>query len=133
MVVQRLTKDQQWKTVVEALAVACVAVGGSGMSSSKMNIEFAFSAAWREWPWRSEFPSVSERSAYIYISKSERRNGVIGAFDLGRTMEPYLLESYEWWGAEQALEHIGDRDGPSAEAWRWLGDAFVSDMSGRRG
>ncbi|WP_344368895.1 hypothetical protein [Agromyces tropicus] len=127
-----MTKDQQWRAVIEGLAAGLVAVGATGTSSSKVRIESAFSSAWRNWPWTSEFPGVDPASAYICVARSERRNGAMAAFALGRTAEPYLTADYEWWAVEDVLGHLARRDpGVPVEGWSSLAASFAAAMKRR--
>lgn len=126
-----LTKDQQWKTVIEGLAAGCVAVGASELPSGRLQLEFAFAHAWHSWSWAQAFPSIVARDFRIYLGKSERRAMVTAAFRDGRTVEAYLLPNYEWWGPDGVLDHLEEIGPVPAADWRDLAVAFATSATQR--
>lgn len=127
---QKMTKDQQWKTVIEGLAAGCVAIDASGLPSG-LELDFAFRKAWGSWQWASTFPSVVARDFRIYRSKSPRRTMVTAAFKDGKTVEPYLLESYEWRGADDVLKHLGELGPIPANGWLELARLLAAALKSR--
>jgi hypothetical protein len=87
---QSMNKDQQWKTVMQGLALGCLALGVQEFTTDKLGAEFAFAKAWRGWPRSTDFRSVTARDFYIYASKSRRRTGAFAAWDWRGALVPYL-------------------------------------------
>jgi hypothetical protein len=123
-----VTKSNQWKTVVEGLAVACVAIGATSFPSSKSIGEFAFSYAWRRWAYAGQFPSVDPDDFFIYVGKSAGRVGAKAAFEWERALRPYIFENFAHWGAEEVLDFVAEFSDVPASGWEQLARAFVEDV-----
>jgi hypothetical protein len=123
------TKDQQVKTVVEALAAATRALGVTGVLNDKLAVEFALGRAWRDWPHGASFPSIAGIGAsnllYRGIHDSARRRLVAAGWHVDQWLTPFLTQ--EWWGAADTLDHVATDDLP-AEAWTRLADAFIKAL-----
>ncbi|MGV8912488.1 MAG: hypothetical protein ACOH14_07720 [Rhodoglobus sp.] len=124
---QKMTKDQQWKTVAEGLALGCLLLGVDTLTANKMRVQFAFAHAWRAWSRSSAFPSVSPRDFYIYVSKSSRRIGVSAAWNWGGELVPYL--TIEGWDAVESLEVFAEAEMISAEDWQSLARSFIDELA----
>ena len=123
----RQSKDQQVKHVVEGMALGVLAQDVEAVTSAKMELEFAFNSAWRQWSRAPLFPSINGHDPgnlfWIGVGKSETRQGVSAAWDRGRWSEPYLLR--DGWTVTECLElHADER--ASGEDWKDLGRLFVT-------
>ncbi|WP_127817682.1 hypothetical protein [Microbacterium sp. CPCC 204701] len=120
------TKDQQVKKVVTGMALGVLAQGVDAVTGGKMALEFAFNFAWRRWPQADEFPIIRGHDLgnlfWIGMGKSERRQGVVAAWESGQWAAPYV--AYPGWSADEALDLHADSD-VSAEDWIQLGALFV--------
>ncbi|MDQ0537726.1 hypothetical protein QF011_000256 [Curtobacterium flaccumfaciens] len=120
------TKDQQVKRVVIGMALGVLAQGVEAVTSGKMALEFAFNHAWRSWPQTYQFPSIGGHDPgnlfWIGMGKSERRQGVVAAWESGRWAAPYV--AYPGWSVDEALDLHADSE-VSAEDWIQLGALFV--------
>lgn len=125
----RLTKDQQWKALVEGLAAACLAIGVERLPGAKLNCELSFGYAWRRWDCVREFPGVSPSDFFIYVRKSERRVGTLAAFAWTNELVPYLAEAVDWWGPRDVLEVLSERHAVSVDDWLDLASLFVDDLT----
>ncbi|GAB2736384.1 hypothetical protein [Nocardioides pakistanensis] len=72
------SKQDQVAEVVEGLGLGLVALGVDRVSSWKLDIEFSFSHAWREWAHSGDYPSIGrapkpDNEFWIGVTKSERR------------------------------------------------------------
>ncbi|MCQ6271024.1 hypothetical protein M8J71_11070 [Pseudarthrobacter sp. R1] len=125
----RQTKDQQVKQVVEGLALGVLARGVVRLPGGKVDLELAFNRAWRSWSRSGSFPTIRGISAgnqiWLGMGKSERRTGVRAGW--ANHSEPYLLEGFDQWGAEECLDLFAD-DLASAQDWVTLGDLFVEAL-----
>lgn len=54
-----MTKAMQETTVGEGLALGCLSLGIIAVTSNKMDVEFAFGRAWRNWPQADRFRSYT--------------------------------------------------------------------------
>lgn len=124
---QTMTKDNQWKTTIQGLALGCLVIGVDELPGKKMNAEFAFSRAWRSWTHAAVFPSVSPDDFFIYLGKSSRRNGAFGAWNWGQALEPYV--AIEGWEPDEALEAFADEKSVPSEAWAALARMFIDDLT----
>jgi hypothetical protein len=101
------SKDQQVREVVEGLGLGLVVLGVTRVSSGKLDLEFAFSYAWRKWEHADEYPSIGrapkpDNAFWIGVTKSERRRAA----------------SVVWWqeGGEYAIGVVHDGWTPEAVA-----------------
>ncbi|GAA2080832.1 hypothetical protein IDH50_03205 [Aeromicrobium tamlense] len=107
------TKQQQVAEIVEGTAVGLAALGVTHVSSWKLDLEFAFSHAWRRWAFRGDYPSINraakpDNEFWIGVTRSERRKGaaVIWRHDSG---EYEIVLGNGGWTPEEAVRLIGDR------------------------
>lgn len=122
----KLNKDQQWKTVIDALAVALVAIDSPEIRGLRSTIELDFNAAWRDWPQATDYTSVDPNDFYIYAMKSGRRSGAHGAFNWDGELRAQLVGGTDWWAPEEVLDLVAENSRTSAEAWRALARNFAS-------
>lgn len=107
------TKQQQVAEVVEGLGLGLVALGTTRVSSGKLDLEFAFSHAWRRWDHANEYPSIGrapkpDNVFWIGVTKSERRNMAAVVWqNAGREYEIGLR--HEGWTPEEIADLLGDR------------------------
>jgi hypothetical protein len=111
-----LTKVQQVREVVDGMGLGLIALGADRVSSSKLDLEFAFSHAWR-WSRANDYPSIGrahkpDNEFWIGVGKSERR----------------LACDVTWIqvGAEYELVNIGDRP---LEQWVALATPFLEHLN----
>lgn len=121
------TKDQQVRHVVEGAALGVLAQGVTAVTSAKMEFEFAFNHAWRQWSRAAKFPSIKGHEPgnqfWIGVGKSEGRRGARAAWQRGQWSEPYIL--LDGWTVEDCLgAHEDER--ASGSDWKELGRLFVS-------
>lgn len=72
------SKQDQVAEVVEGLGLGLYALGVQRVSSWKLDIEFSFSHAWREWTHSGDYPSIGramkpDNEFWIGVTKSEGR------------------------------------------------------------
>lgn len=121
-----MSKDQQVKEVVEAVALAVLQLGVRAVTSNKMSLEFAFNHAWRRWGCTRLFPSIKGHDPgnqfWIGVGRSERRRGAFAAWETGAWAQPYVKIAS--WTAEEALRAHASEE-ISYEDWMELGRLFV--------
>ncbi|MEV4704534.1 hypothetical protein [Actinoplanes sp. NPDC049316] len=128
------SKDQQIRHVVEGVALGVLAQGVDAVSSSKMDLEFAFNHAWRRWSRAAEFPSIGRAPDpgnlfWIGVGKAEGRQVVRAAWQRAQWTEPYI--TLEGWTVDECLDlHADER--ASVEDWKELGRLFVSWFKGEQ-
>jgi hypothetical protein len=126
-----MTKAQQETAVGEGLAVGCLALGIASVTSNKMDVEFAFRHAWRDWQWAYLFPvvhaSISRNDLLRIVRASPRRRGAIVAeWDMGRVLTPILnFDDESLKGAGALLE---TSTGVPFQGWLSLARAFTDDL-----
>jgi hypothetical protein len=124
--VPNLTKDQQVKQLVAGLAIAVRARGVTGVPSGKGAIESALSHALGEWSARERFPAVAgfqgPNFLWIGMQRSEGRQGVGGAWEMGKVAEPYLR--HDWTPMEHLTAHADDE--VSTDEWLEFADLFLA-------
>jgi hypothetical protein len=88
-----MSKDQQVKQVVEGLALGVLSFQVVRVPNKKMQLELAFSSAWRSWSRAGEFDSIrgieAGNAIWLGMGKSEGRRGVTAAWN-DRSV-PYLM------------------------------------------
>ncbi len=125
------TKDQQVREVVEGLGLGLVSLGAPRVTSSKIQLEFAFSHAWRRWDHADDYPSIGrapkpDNVFWIGVTKSERRS--MAAVVWHRAGSEYEIGfRQEGWTAEEIADLIGDR--PLSE-WTALAMPFRDRLNG---
>lgn len=125
-----LTKDQQWETVVDALAVALVVIGEPELHGRNADIELSFSGAWRAWPQHPDYPSINPRDFHIYAMKSPRRVGAHGAFEWKSSLNASLVGGTSGWEPEEVLSLVAEFSGTSSAAWEGLARGFPERVRG---
>ncbi|MFL6061472.1 MAG: hypothetical protein ACJ72E_09590 [Marmoricola sp.] len=107
------TKDQQVSEVVEGLGLGLIALGVTSVTSSKLDLEFAFSHSWRRWDHADEYPSIGRAAKpdnvfWIGVTKSERRNMAAVVWkNLGNKYE--LRLRHNEWTPEEIAGLVGKR------------------------
>jgi hypothetical protein len=125
------TKQQQVAEVVEGMGLGLVALGVNRVSSGKLDLEFAFSHAWRRWDHSDGYPSIGrapkpDNEFWIGVTKSERRNMAAVVWqNAGHVYEIGLR--HEGWTPEEIAGLIGDR--PLSE-WVELATPFRERLEG---
>lgn len=125
------TKDQQVREVVEGLGLGLVSLGVTSVSSGKLDLEFAFSHAWRRWEHAHEYPSIGrapkpDNVFWIGVTKSERRN--MAAVVWQRAGGKYQIGfRHEGWTPEEIAGVVGDR---SLNDWAALAAPFRDRLEG---
>jgi hypothetical protein len=119
------SREQQVREVVEGIGLGLVALGVTRVSAGKLDLEFAFSHAWRNWPHADEDPSIGrspkpDNVFWIGITKSERRNAatIVWRRDGG---EYEIGIMHDGWTPKDAVDLVGDRP---LSAWVSLATAF---------
>lgn len=126
----KLSKDQQWKTVVDALAVALVTIGNPELHGQKSTIELSFNGAWRGWPQNSNYPSIDPNDFHIYAMKSAGRSGAHGAFQWKKSLNASLMGGTSDWDPSEALDLVAGFTETSAESWENLARDFARRVRG---
>lgn len=119
------SKDQQRKTVVDALAVALVAIGDPELHGQALTIELSFNGAWRGWPQNTDYPSINANDFRIYAMKSARRVGAHGAFEWKNSLNASLIGGTSEWEPGEVLDLVAGFTVTSAAAWEDLARDFV--------
>ncbi len=131
------SKAKQHTEVAEGLAACTLLAGVEAITSTKMSVEFAFSAVWRSWGHSNKYLQVHTTHPRddIYhqiIGRSERRRGAIAAWrDDGKWLVPYLVMHN--WTAEETLDLIATNSGVPAQAWKDLTSEFLVELRARDG
>lgn len=105
------TKKQQVEEVVEGLGIGLVALGLDRVSSWKLDIEFSFSHAWREWTHSGEYPAFGravkpDNEFWVGVTKSERRTWPVVAW---RDTGPDYVIDLRGSSPEKAALALGSR------------------------
>lgn len=125
------SKEQQVREVVEGMALGLVSLGVTRVSSSKLELEFAFSHAWRRWSHADEYPSIGramkpDNEFYLGVLKSERRRDAVVVWrNDGREYEVGI--ALDGWTASEAARRVSDR--PLSE-WEALAKPFREHVDG---
>ncbi|TQO24266.1 hypothetical protein FB385_3146 [Paramicrobacterium agarici] len=119
-------KDQQWRQIIQGLALGCLTLGEVDLPSSKIETEFAFAYAWRRWSFAGEFPSIRDRDFFIYMRKSPRRESSYAAFDAQSRLTPYV-KTPDWEVGQSLDAFVEDSDIPATE-WVELARLFVERL-----
>ena len=127
----RMTTVQQQVAVGEGLAIGCLDLGVSAVTSSKMAVELAFQRASPGWPRSSAFPSIHAslpRNDFLTIvHKSQNRRGpIVAAWSCERTLTPYL--TMDGWTIEDAADLLQESCGVPLRDWTDLARRFVEDL-----
>lgn len=61
------SKEQQVREVVEGMGLGLMALGMTRVSSWKLDLEFAFSYAWRRWEHSDEYPSIGRAPKPVQV------------------------------------------------------------------
>ncbi|MEO8136172.1 MAG: hypothetical protein ABI831_19625 [Betaproteobacteria bacterium] len=125
-----LTKAKQETAVGQGLAVGCLALGVTAVTSKKMSVEMAFIRAWRDWPQARHFPTIRadlERNDILPIihDSPRRRGGYIAEWAVGRTLEPLLRGD---WDVDEAGAQLEIASDVPLEGWIELARAFTDDL-----
>ncbi|WP_062214448.1 hypothetical protein [Streptomyces sp. NBRC 109706] len=107
------SRDQQVREIVEGLGLGLVALGASRVTSQKIDLEFAFSYAWRRWPHADQYPSIGRASKpdnlfWRGVTRSERRKSAVIVWR-GDRGEYAIGTVHDGWMPEDAVGIIGDR------------------------
>jgi hypothetical protein len=124
-----MTKATQETAVGEGLAVGCLALGVTGVTSARVDVDLSFSHAWRNWPSAHIFPVVKaslDRNDLrrILHDSANRRWSMLAAWECGRWYEPYLRS--DW--TEEAGESLADNTGVGLEDWTELARLFIERL-----
>lgn len=123
-----LSKGQQVREVVDGMGLGLITLGANRVSSSKPDLEFAFSHAWRRWSRANDYPSIGRAHKpdiefWIGVGKSERRlSGDVTWTQVGAEYE--LAIAYAALGPEDI--NIGDRP---LEQWVALATPFLEHLN----
>jgi hypothetical protein len=125
-----MTKATQETAVGEGLAVGCLALGVTGVSSARVDVNLSFSHAWRNWPPARVFTVVKaslDRNDIrrILHGSANRRWSMVAAWECGRWHEPDLRSD---WTIEEAGESLADNTGVGLDAWTELARVFVERL-----
>ncbi len=124
------TNDQQVQEIVEGLGIGLLTLGVQRVASGKMNLELAFSHAWRAWPHAHAYPSIErapkpDNLFWIGIQKSVRRRRPTVAWT--SDADSYVIELvHEDWTPENAVDLISERP---LDHWVLLADPFYSQLA----
>lgn len=126
----QLTKAQQETAVGEGLAVGCLALGITAVTSNKMAVEFAFIRAWREWAWALLFPVVHASHGRndllrILCASPRRRGAFVAEWSSEGTWVPLLRGGLN---VDEAGDLLQGSTGVPPIGWTDLAQAFVDDL-----
>lgn len=119
----------------EGLALGCVTLEIAAIEGSKMDLEFAFRRAWREWPNRSTFPAVradvTRDDLLRILGRSEgRRSAHLSGWTSQWPFVPYVAET---WTVEDVAEILQSSTGVPLAGWVKLAQASIDDPHLDRG
>lgn len=126
------TKATDQTDIGQGLAVGCLVLGVTAVTSGKQALEFAFRRAWRDWPHAREFrfvhADIARNDIVLILRKSARRRGAyLGAWELERWARPYLAEGTTLAAAEELLP---EWTGVPWSSWLELAEAFTAEFKG---
>lgn len=127
----QMTKAAQQTYVGEGLAIGCLALGVVAIVSDKMDVEFSFRHAWRNWSHASRFPQVrasAERDDIMRILDSSlgRRGAHLAQWVVtGPEFEPSLRQDWEF---DEFREHLAEFSGVGLDGWVDLARTFTGRM-----
>ncbi len=126
-----MTAVQQQVAVGEGLAIGCLNLGVSAVTSQKMTVELAFQRAWRGWARSSTFPRIHAslpRNDFLTIvhSSANRRGSTVAAWSCDRRLTPYL--TVDGWTIDDAAELLQGSCGVPVQDWTDLAKLFVEDL-----
>lgn len=123
-----LSKVQQVNEVVDGMGLGLITLGANRVSSWKLDLEFAFSHAWRRWEHAGDYSSIGrahkpDNEFWIGVGKSERRlSGDVTWTQDGAEYE--ISVTYAALGPENIT--IGDR---RLEHWVALASPFLDHLN----
>jgi len=129
-----LSKARQETAIGEGLALGCVTLEVDAIQGSKMDLEFAFRRAWREWPYRSTFPAVyadvTRDDLLRSLGRSEgRRSAHLSGWTSQWPFVPYVAET---WTVEDVADILQSSTALPLAGWVKLAQAFFDDLHGDR-
>ncbi|WP_427130253.1 hypothetical protein [Pseudarthrobacter sp. S9] len=126
------SKAQQQTAIGEGLAIGCLALGAESVTSAKVEIEFAFRKAWRNWPHAGKFPAVhadvyrDDITRILHDSKG-RTDASAAAWEFGGSeYVPFIRQD---WPFEELADSAGEDFGVNLDGWKELAKAFMDDLN----
>lgn len=122
---QMASKEQQVREVVEGLGLGLITLGMARVSSSKLDLESAFSHAWTRWNYADGYPSIGrapkpDNVFWIGVTKSERRRDATVVW--WREGSEYQIGvTLDGWPPDEVASLVGDR---SLSHWVSLATPF---------
>lgn len=120
-----MNKDQQWKTVIDALAVTLVKIGQAELHGQKATIELSFNAAWRHWAQNADYPSIDPNDFHIYAMRSAGRVVAHGAFEWKKSLIASLVGGTSGWDPAEVLDLVAEFSETPVAAWESLARDFA--------
>jgi hypothetical protein len=124
------TKATDHTDVGQGLAVGCLALGVTAVTSGSQALEFAFGRAWRGWPRARDFrfvhADIARNDIVLILRRSARRRPpLLAAWELKRWATPYLFEGTTLADAEELLP---EWTGVPWSSWLELAEAFTAEF-----
>jgi hypothetical protein len=126
MLEQRLNRYDQWNTVLQGLALGCLALRTDRLPATRAKIEPAIVKAWRVWPWADEFPAVFAREFDVFAMRSSRRNTEFASWEWGRTWMPRATNKRR--DIDETLIAFAERGRVTADGWLQLAEHFTAEL-----
>ncbi|MFI1194114.1 hypothetical protein ACH4T9_12765 [Micromonospora sp. NPDC020750] len=127
----KLTKADQYTVIGDGLAVGCLDLAVTGLTSRKLELELAFNHAWRNFPLATRFPQVkadlTRCDILTILNDSPRRRWSRVSWIQNRAWwEPQLPDSHD--DAGEVAESIASLYGISREQWTGLARPLVDRL-----
>ncbi len=130
----RRTTAQQETMLGQGLAVGCLSLGVTAVTSDKAVVEESFTRTWEHWPLASIFPSIqftedSQNLVGILAGSAGRRRHDMAHWSCEGDLHPQLGPQ---WSLEEAGDVLDRVTGVPHSAWTELADAFVHRLGSER-
>ncbi|MFY1596016.1 hypothetical protein [Micromonospora sp. WMMD737] len=129
---RKLTDADQLNLVGDGLAVGCLDLGVTAITTNTQTLDQSFRHAWRNFPLAAKaFPHVKASLARCDIQRilrdSPRRKGARVEWHQSTVWwEPHLRASYD--DIDEVAESIADLDGIPRDQWLQLARPFVDKL-----
>lgn len=126
-----MSRATELTDVGQGLATAMLAIGVEAVTSSKMDLEFAFIHAWRDWPHARKFPTIradhTRNDILGMLNGSARRKGsYLGFWEVGQWAYPMLRDGMD---LADAADLMPKYTGVAWEDWLHFARLFAAEFT----